>query len=51
MPSELRATAASDRRSRVSRSSRHDNFSARYDLDRQKGVFSRPAHKLPARAM
>lgn len=24
----------------------HDNFSARYDLDRDKGVFSRPAHKL-----
>ena len=24
----------------------HDNFSARYDLDRAKGVFSRPAHKL-----
>ncbi len=23
-----------------------DNFSARYDLDRSKGVFSRPAHKL-----
>jgi uncharacterized protein len=23
-----------------------DNFSARYDLDRQKGVFSRPSHKL-----
>ncbi len=23
-----------------------DYFSARYDLDRQKGVFSRPAHKL-----
>jgi predicted aconitase with swiveling domain len=23
-----------------------DGFSARYDLDRQKGVFSRPAHKL-----
>jgi predicted aconitase with swiveling domain len=23
-----------------------DNFSARYDLDRQKGVFSRPGHKL-----
>ena len=23
-----------------------DNFSARYDLDRQKGVFSRPQHKL-----
>lgn len=23
-----------------------DNFSARYDLDRRRGVFSRPAHKL-----
>jgi uncharacterized protein len=23
-----------------------DNFSARYDLDRNKGVFSRPGHKL-----
>ncbi|HUC72739.1 MAG TPA: DUF126 domain-containing protein [Stellaceae bacterium] len=23
-----------------------DNFSARYDLDRSKGVFSRPGHKL-----
>jgi uncharacterized protein len=23
-----------------------DNFSARYDLDREKGVFSRPSHKL-----
>jgi uncharacterized protein len=23
-----------------------DNFSARYDLDRSKGVFSRPTHKL-----
>lgn len=23
-----------------------DNFSARYDLDRLRGVFSRPAHKL-----
>lgn len=23
-----------------------DNFSARYDLDREKGVFSRPAHEL-----
>lgn len=23
-----------------------DNFSARYDLDRKKGVFSRPSHKL-----
>jgi predicted aconitase with swiveling domain len=24
----------------------HDGFSARYDLDRMKGVFSRPTHKL-----
>jgi hypothetical protein len=24
----------------------HDGFSARYDLDRNRGVFSRPAHKL-----
>ncbi len=24
----------------------HDNFSARYDLDRVNGVFSRPTHKL-----
>jgi predicted aconitase with swiveling domain len=24
----------------------HDNFSARYDLDRIAGVFSRPGHKL-----
>jgi uncharacterized protein len=24
----------------------HDGFSARYDLDRIKGVFSRPAHQL-----
>jgi predicted aconitase with swiveling domain len=23
-----------------------DNFSARYDLDREKGIFSRPTHKL-----
>src|SRR5229473_3608038 len=23
-----------------------DNFSARYDLDRSRGVFSRPSHKL-----
>lgn len=23
-----------------------DNFSARYDLDRSRGIFSRPAHKL-----
>ena len=27
-----------------------DDFSARYDLDRIKGVFSRPAHKLHGRS-
>ena len=27
-----------------------DNFSARYDLDRIKGVFSRPTHKLVGRS-
>ena len=27
-----------------------DNFSARYDLDRLKGVFSRPTHKLAGRS-
>ena len=26
--------------------SANDNFSARYDLDRLKGIFSRPQHKL-----
>ena len=27
-----------------------DNFSARYDLDRAKGIFSRPSHKLAAQS-
>ena len=27
-----------------------DNFSARYDLDRTKGIFSRPSHKLAGRS-
>jgi predicted aconitase with swiveling domain len=27
-----------------------DNFSARYDLDRQKGIFSRPGHALFGRS-
>lgn len=27
-----------------------DNFSARYDLDRIKGIFSRPQHKLAGRS-
>jgi uncharacterized protein len=30
--------------------SAHDGFSARYDLDRDAGVFSRPAHKLAGRS-
>jgi hypothetical protein len=28
----------------------HDGFSARYDLDRIKGVFSRPSHKLAGKS-
>ena len=28
----------------------HDGFSARYDLDRVAGIFSRPAHKLAGRS-
>ena len=28
-----------------------DNFSARYDLDRIKGIFSRPQHKLVGRKL
>jgi uncharacterized protein len=28
----------------------HDGFSARYDLDRINGVFSRPTHKLAGRS-
>ena len=27
-----------------------DNFSARYDLDRERGIFSRPAHRLYGRS-
>jgi predicted aconitase with swiveling domain len=27
-----------------------DNFSARYDLDRQQGIFSRPGHKLAGKS-
>ncbi len=27
-----------------------DNFSARYDLDRKRGVFSRPGHKLAGKS-
>lgn len=28
----------------------HDGFSARYDLDRLRGIFSRPEHKLAGRS-
>jgi uncharacterized protein len=28
----------------------HDNFSARYDLDRRAGVFSRPSHALAGKS-
>ena len=28
-----------------------DNFSARYDLDRKRGVFSRPSHKLAGQSV
>jgi uncharacterized protein len=28
----------------------HDGFSARYDLDRSAGIFSRPTHKLAGRS-
>jgi hypothetical protein len=28
----------------------HDGFSARYDLDRLRGMFSRPTHKLAGRS-
>ena len=27
-----------------------DNFSARYDLDRSRGIFSRPSHKLASKS-
>ena len=30
--------------------SANDNFSARYDLDRLKGIFSRPQHKLAGKS-
>jgi hypothetical protein len=44
--SEFRAAAAMGRRVRGSALVAKDGFSARYDLDRAKGVFARPEHSL-----
>jgi hypothetical protein len=44
--SEFAATAAMGKRVRGRALVAKDGFSARYDLDRTKGVFSRPEHKL-----
>ncbi|MBI3514527.1 MAG: DUF126 domain-containing protein [Proteobacteria bacterium] len=43
---EFRAQAGMGRVVRGRVLAAQDGFSARYDLDRTKGVFSRPAHKL-----
>jgi uncharacterized protein len=43
---EFAASAAMGRRVRGRALVAKDGFSARYDLDRQNGVFSRPEHKL-----
>lgn len=43
---EFTASAAMGQRVRGRALVAKDGFSARYDLDRQKGVFSRPEHKL-----
>ena len=43
---EFRAKAGMGERVRGTVLAAQDGFSARYDLDRIKGVFSRPAHKL-----
>ena len=43
---EFRAVAAMGRRVRGHALVAKDGFSARYDLDRVNGVFSRPEHKL-----
>jgi uncharacterized protein len=43
---EFAATAAMGKSVRGRALVAKDNFSARYDLDRTKGVFSRPEHKL-----
>jgi len=46
MTESFRASAGMGARVRGIALAAHDGFSARYDLDRIKGVFSRPAHKL-----
>ena len=43
---QFRAAAAMGRRVRGHALVAKDGFSARYDLDRIKGIFSRPSHKL-----
>jgi len=47
---EFRATAAMGKRVRGHAVVAKDGFSARYDLDRVSGVFSRPDHKLAGRS-
>jgi predicted aconitase with swiveling domain len=47
---ELAATAAMGEKVRGHALVAHDGFSARYDLDRIAGVFSRPEHKLAGRS-
>jgi predicted aconitase with swiveling domain len=47
---EFRATAAMGKRIRGHAPVAKDGFSARYDLDRVNGVFSRPEHKLAGRS-
>ena len=46
----FRARHAMGRTVRGSALVAHDGFSARYDLDRIAGIFSRPAHKLAGRS-
>ena len=45
-PKVFRARQGMGRTVRGSALVAHDGFSARYDLDRIAGTFSRPAHKL-----
>ena len=45
-PKVFRARHAMGRSVRGTALVAHDGFSARYDLDRNAGIFSRPAHKL-----
>jgi predicted aconitase with swiveling domain len=47
---EFRAAAAMGKRVRGRALVAKDGFSARYDLDRVNGTFSRPEHKLAARS-